>query len=174
MVYRDCKIYGPYQGRDKRFRVVAVYLDGTKRTISYPKYLMEIKINRYLKDHETVDHLDTDVTNNSYENLVIKDRSLHISEDVKRYKNKTFICPECNTFFVLSGSKLNNAINNRRKGRAGPFCSRICSGKYGKNIQTGGTKLNVVLINPDYITNKSTQSLLLETTEVDSPKTGKP
>jgi hypothetical protein len=30
--------------------------------------------------------------------------------------------------FELSGRKLNDAVANRRKGKAGPYCSRSCAG----------------------------------------------
>ena len=169
-MYESYKIYGPYQGKDKRLRIVAVN-NGIKKTVSYPKYLMEMLLGRYLNSNETVDHIDGDFTNNSYENLVIKDRSIHISDDVKRYKDKKFVCPSCNITFILSGRKLHDAIHNKS---AGPFCSRSCAGKYGRNIRDGYQKLKIIKIIPEYTTKKLTQSLLLETVKVDNPKTGKP
>jgi len=58
LVYEDCQIYGPYQSKtDKRLRVV-VREGKTKRTISYPKFLVEKRLNRYLSENEIVDHID--------------------------------------------------------------------------------------------------------------------
>jgi hypothetical protein len=36
MVYENCKIYGPYLGKDKRLRIIVKFSNGTKTTVSYP------------------------------------------------------------------------------------------------------------------------------------------
>jgi len=174
MVYENCKIYGPYiRKQDRRQHIIVIYPDGKRMSISYPKFLMEIRLNRYLKQDDTIDHLDMDIYNNASENLVIKGRREHIIEDVKRLKEQKFICPQCNDQFSLSGKKLHYAISNRQRGKAGPFCSRSCAGKYGKEIQIGArTALKVKEIIPEYTSNKL--SLLEETQEVEAAKTGKP
>ena len=115
---------------------------------------MEIRIGRYLKDNETVDHIDSDFTNNNPENLRIIDRSLHISLDIKRLKEKRFICPICKRSFILSGSKLSVAISNRKRNKAGPMCSRKCAGRYGIMIQSGKSPIDIKLIEPEYYTIK--------------------
>ena len=63
MIYEGWKILGPYYRRDGRGFVVVTKPNGKKSTISYPKYLMEIKLDRYLEKNETVDHDDKDITN---------------------------------------------------------------------------------------------------------------
>ena len=153
MVYENCKIYGPYQGKDKRLRLIIVYPDRSKHTVSYPKYLMEIHLDRYLSANETVDHIDCNFLNNELSNLRILDRSLHSSIDVKRYKPESFKCPICNIDFSLDGKRLHKAIYNRLANKAGPFCGRKCAGKYSKLK----IKLAVKPIIPSHITIKSQQ-----------------
>jgi hypothetical protein len=155
LVYENCKIYGPYQIKNGRKYITVIFPNKKKKNVSYPKYLMEKSLNRYLKDNETVDHIDCDFTNNDLSNLRVLDRSEHVRLDVKRYAEQEFDCPECGISFRLSGRKLHDAIHNRKKGRAGPFCSRSCAGKYSKKIQT--CQINpakVVQITPEYTTLK--------------------
>jgi len=174
MVYENCKIYGPYQSKqDSRLRIFVKFEDGRKTTVSYPKYLMEKHIGRYLTGDETVDHIDCNVLNNEISNLRILPRSEHATIDVKRKKEQDFKCPMCNMKFSLTGGKLHDAIQNRLKGKAGPFCSRSCAGRYGKSIQLGENKMEVVEIIPVYTTIKSDESLDKETYQVDIAKTVK-
>lgn len=44
-----------YHGKDGRLRV---YVKETKKTISYPKYLMEKELGRALLPNEAVHHID--------------------------------------------------------------------------------------------------------------------
>lgn len=154
MVYENCRIYGSYdRNQDDRLTVVIVYPNGKKKTVSYPKYLMEVHLGRYLNKDETVDHLDGNPRNNNLDNLVVKPRKEHVLEDVKRLKEQEFICPWCGGKFKLVGKKLHNAIANRYKNKAGPFCSKSCAGKYGRALQLGHMdKLEVKLIKPEYTT----------------------
>ena len=74
------KVYGPYTRSDGRKHVVLVSHneDGSikkKITVSYPKYLMEKKLNRYLVDDETVDHINEDKTFDEHHNLQILPRA---------------------------------------------------------------------------------------------------
>ena len=61
MVYENCRIYGPYdRNQDNRLTVVVVYPDGRKKTVSYPKYLMETHLERYLdKEVREIDQIYT-------------------------------------------------------------------------------------------------------------------
>jgi len=156
MVYENCRIYGPYdRNQDNRLTVVIVYPNGEKKTVSYPKYLMEVHLGRYLDEDETVDHLDGNPRNNNLDNLVIKPRKEHVLEDVKRLKEQEFICPWCGGKFKLVGARLSKAISNRKTGFAGPFCSKSCASKYGRAVQLGRMeKLEVKEIDQIYTTYK--------------------
>ena len=70
------KIYGPYLRKDGRKHVVIINDDGTSCTRSYPRLLLEQKLGRPLLDTETVDHIDGDFTNDSFENLRVLSRSM--------------------------------------------------------------------------------------------------
>jgi hypothetical protein len=139
------KIYGPYTGKDGRQRII-VYENGKRTTVSYPKYLLEQKLSRPLLPDETCDHIDGDFTNNSLDNLQVLSRIDNIRKhaSLKPREIGTFTCPECLVSFT---THMKDARHNRKKGKAGPFCSRSCAGKYGQRLNKtfrGGKK------NPNY------------------------
>lgn len=130
MVYENCTIYGPYRRPDNREHIIAISPDGSRKTVSYPKYLMEVHLDRYLdSDLETVDHKDNNFNNNNLNNLRILPRLEHATLDTYRLKSQTFTCSICNTDFTLSDRKLHDAFQARLKGKSGPYCSRSCAGK---------------------------------------------
>jgi hypothetical protein len=136
-VYIDCKIYGPYTRKDGRKHICVLFSDGSRTTVSYPKYLMEKHLNRYLNDDETVDHIDRDFTNDEISNLRVVGRKEHASDDAKRRKSSDGICIWCKS--SISFTEINKRLKNKRK--SGPFCSRKCSGQYGASILHGGKKV---------------------------------
>lgn len=99
-MYDGKKLYGPYTRADGRQIVVLRSPGGTRNdndqvTVSYPKYLMEMKLGRYLEEDETIDHIDEDFRNNDLSNLRILKRSDHSrSHAVRRIPTK-HICPVC-------------------------------------------------------------------------------
>jgi predicted RNA-binding Zn-ribbon protein involved in translation (DUF1610 family) len=150
-MYDNCKVYGPYDRKDGRQHVIVIFKDGSRKTVSYPKYLVEKRLDRYLTDDETVDHLDGDPSN-----LQVLSRSEHIKLDVKRLNVQQFPCPMCGEEFELVGPKLSKAIQNRKQGKSGPFCGRSCAGKYGAEVQNGRMgSLDVEEIDPEYSTLKN-------------------
>jgi hypothetical protein len=54
----------------------------------------------------------------------------------------------------LEGNKLRWALDRNEKGKTGPFCSRVCAGKYGKQVQLGGPKLPLKKTKKLYTTRK--------------------
>ena len=137
MIYENIiKIYGPYLGKDGRYRIVLKKNNGTKQTISYPKYLMEVFLGRYLEANETVDHIDGNPLNNKLSNLRVLDRKEHCTNDCIRNNNIIVTCTYCGKTFEIKGSKLHNR-NRLDRHQSGYFCSRSCSGKYGRKIQLG-------------------------------------
>lgn len=137
MIYEDLlKIRGPYKSnKDNRLRCILVFKDGTTKGISYPKYLMEIHLDRYLTENETVDHIDGNPLNNEISNLRFLDRTQHCINDVYRNSDITVTCTYCGKEFTIPGSKIHNR-NRKDRHQSGYFCSRKCSGKYGKEIQS--------------------------------------
>lgn len=132
------KIYGPYTRKDGRQHVIEYKKHKGKtvrRTISYPKYLLERELGTIPSDL-TVDHLDRNFNNNSLSNLKLIPRAEHSKLDAIRVYYGTANCVWCERKFALTKGQSNNGS------KAGPFCSRSCSGKYGAYIQNGGSLLN--------------------------------
>lgn len=128
------KVYGPYKRRsDGRQIVVVKDDDGYSRTISYPKWLLELQLGRKLDPNlETVDHLDSNFDNNDLSNLRIVPRSEHSADDTRRVKPVKFKCAWCKKEFERSPRLVRDKA---RKNKAGPFCSRNCAGKYSRKLQ---------------------------------------
>jgi hypothetical protein len=154
-VYKNAKILGPYKSKtDKRSRVVVVLPSGKRLPMSYVKYLAEKRLGRRLKSNETVDHKDGNKENDDIKNLRVRDRAAHASLDIRRLRVRKFTCPNCRKGFKLKEGKLSDAIKWRNKGKVGPFCSRNCAGKYGKNVQMGSRRLIPRTIKPRYTSRK--------------------
>lgn len=129
-IYEDYKLVNVYiRNYDLRIKV---YLRNIKTNeiirMSYPKYLMECHLNRYLNEDETVDHIDKNPLNNIISNLQVLKRKEHNILDAKRVKECFFICPICNKKFSLSKGKLNSVLFKLKQipNYTGPYCSKKC------------------------------------------------
>lgn len=93
-----------------------------------------------------VHHKDEDPTNNSLGNLELKEKIKHLSDHNTRiFKPFTMNCIGCSKPILFTKEKDRNRRANAKRNKAGPFCSRICSGKYGKSEQLRrNSKLNAV------------------------------
>lgn len=144
MVYENCKLYGPYLSKkDNRLRCVIIFNDGHRKTVSYPKYLMEVHLGRYLEENETVDHIDGNPLNNNVDNLQILDRKIHCYDDALRNNDIIVECAYCGKVFSIKGNKVHYR-NRIDRINTGYFCSKQCIGKYGKQIQLGLRKPIIV------------------------------
>lgn len=162
---------GPYLRPDGRKHLIVITANGKKTTLSYPKYLMEVKLQRYLSKDETVDHINRDKTDDRIDNLRVIDRKQHAIEDARRLAVQQFVCPYCKAPFELQNEKLRNAIGNGQKGKTGPFCSKRCAGKYGAAVQQGQMlKLPANSVKPTYTYQGKLQSPVLEIVQVDPAK----
>jgi hypothetical protein len=151
IIEKDFKIYGPYLSDDNRLRCVLVHkITKKKQTMSYPRVIMIKHLQRWLEEDEEVDHIDKNPLNNEITNLQVLIKNDHVKMDVKRLVPVVFSCPSCNNSFSLQGNKLSRAKSARKRGKAGPFCSRECAGRYGANVQNGANKLEVALISDVY------------------------
>lgn len=130
------KVYGPYTRKDGRQHIILYDpITQKRKTISYPKYLIEQYLGRELEADETVDHIDRDFTNNDLSNLQILKRHVHSSLDAYRSVPYKLTCQWCTVEF----ERLPRFEDHSKKqGKKGVFCSRKCAGKYGKYIQQGG------------------------------------
>ena len=154
MVYKDCRILGPHIRPNGRKFVEIIYPDGKRKGMSWPKFVMENRIGRYLTKDETVDHINGDFLDNRPKNLRVMERAQHAKEDIRRLKPQEFECPECKKQFTRSGKRLSWAISGRKRGYAGPFCGLSCAAKDSNKVKRGRPKLKVKQIIPEYTTLK--------------------
>lgn len=129
-MYELAKVYGPYQRPDLRYHVILRYPDDSRVTLSYPRYLMEVKLQRYLSEDEEIHHIDGNITNNSIDNLQILLGKTHRQQHTK-YHSEYWICAYCDKLFEVSAKQVGERTRNLRCGRTikGPYCSRSCNGK---------------------------------------------
>ena len=140
-MYEDCRVYGPYDRKeDNRQHVIIISLDGKRKTLSYPRYVMEINLNRYLTKDEEVHHIDGNEKNNTIFNLVII--PTHVHKRMKRgskfneLAKEIHTCPMCKIEFKLTLEQTRERYyNEERKMIHGPFCSGECVGNFGRTIQ---------------------------------------
>ena len=142
-------MWGPYtRGSDKRQYLSIRYSDGSKSSLSYPKWLAENKYGIAIGDNHT-HHIDNNPDNNDIKNL----QSLSASDHAVLHRKKQregwswFACPMCKHEFQIRPSEYRR--NQLVKGKAGPFCSRHCAGRYGVEIQFGLRKPGQIS-NPKY------------------------
>lgn len=127
------RVHGPYKRQDGRKIVIIVENNGQRRTVSYPKWLLEMQLGRKLDPNlETVDHIDSNFDNNDLANLRIVPREEHSGDDTRRVKNLKFNCAWCGSEFERSPRLIRDKA---KKNRAGPFCSRACAGRYSRMLQ---------------------------------------
>ena len=133
------KVHGPYEIKPSgRQIVIIVNDDKSRRTVSYPKFLMEEHLGRELDpDKETVDHLDFNFDNNDLDNLRIVPRKEHSANDTRRVKLIDLKCSMCGKKFQRSPRLIRD---KSKKGSRGAFCSRKCSGQYARALQLGKIK----------------------------------
>ena len=154
MPYAAYKIYGPYTRKDGR-QIVIARKDKVNLTISYPKFLVETRRGCKLAEGETIDHIDRNTLNNSPDNLQILLRSDHVKLDTKRLSTPIENCLWCKKLFKLTKHQVRNS--RRIKIIAGPFCSRKCSGEYGRALQLNRTEVLSKEIETNYTSRKEIQ-----------------
>ena len=78
-LYTKAYVYTNNEGR----KVIRFKKDGiTVKGMAYSRYLMAVKLGRFLTDEEQVDHIDNDKTNDSIDNLQI----LTAKENTDKYQ----------------------------------------------------------------------------------------
>ena len=125
------KVYGPYRGKDGRWRVVV-----DSKTLSYPRYLIQQSIGRLLHAEEDVHHLDHNPDNNELTNLEIIKVGKHRRQHAVKYIANTEVkCFYCGKLFNLSPLQQRRRQSNSYRRNKGPFCSKHCVGLYGQEQQ---------------------------------------
>ncbi len=128
MVEEGVRIYGPYLRKDGRKHVILIDAVGNRRTVSYPRWLMEQKLGHEVPVELDVHHENEDFTDDSDDNLKLKLHTEHCS-DHSRYPTVliTIICARCSSRALKRSRNIRS--NQYSKKRKGPFCSRHCAGK---------------------------------------------
>jgi len=131
MVDTAMKIYGPYTRRDGRKHVI-IYDGITRRTMSYPKFLLQKFLGRELTKNETADHINNNFTDDRLENLQVLTRGDNIRKSFPGKETLRFECPVCHFFFQREARYYRH--NQISQGKTGPFCSRQCAGRYNAGV----------------------------------------
>jgi len=76
--YEECIVHGPYERKDGRSHVVIIFPDGKRKTVSYPRYLVEIELGYYTKKTDDIHHIDGNYKNNALSNLRVWNKSDHV------------------------------------------------------------------------------------------------
>lgn len=137
------RVYGPYLRKDGRKHVILIYADGSRRTVSYPKWLNEKRLGRELDPNlETTHHKDQNVNNNRHSNLEIKSRAEHSRQHALESPAETVRvrCKQCGHKFTKRA-----CLERRRKKRGmdGPFCNKACLGTWTRAQQLAAGRTNL-------------------------------
>jgi hypothetical protein len=139
--YLGWKVYGPYKRKDGRSHI-CLTLNGSRKTVSYPRFLVETHLGRKLLDSEEVNHLNGNVGDDRLDNFEIIDGTIHRKLHNTKYFDKLAICKQCNINFTLTADIQRSRIQNATE--SGPFCSRECAGRWsttGENKRLGRKQL---------------------------------
>lgn len=128
-----------YRNKENRNFVRIKEADGKYHTHSYARYLMEQHIDRKLNPDEEVHHIDEDKTNDVIKNLEIINSTNHRRHhNPFKYQDTIEKCYICGKNFNVTAKQHRAKFTerNRKPNSIGKyFCSRRCSGIYGKQIQ---------------------------------------
>lgn len=97
--------------------------DGSRTSVSYARYLMSVKLGRFLNPEEHVDHINNNPMDDYIENLQI----LSHAENNRKGRKRTMIqliCPICNSQFEREARQVNHKIAAGKN----LTCSRKCGG----------------------------------------------
>lgn len=126
-----------YVNNEDRRCVTLKTSDGKLTGTTYARYLMSVKLGRFLTDQEEVDHIDNNKTNDDPNNLQIltpeqnrEKQRLHYINNVQQKFD--LACPYCGKDFTLTerdmGEKFYKHYTNNGSGLI--FCSNSCKAKY--------------------------------------------
>lgn len=87
-------IYGPFSRKEDNRKHVILYdtIQNCRKTISFSKLLLELKLGRKLEENETCDHIDEDTTNDNPNNLQVLSRVDNAKKSAPKAKVKVCKC----------------------------------------------------------------------------------
>lgn len=96
----------------------------------YARYLLSVKLGRFLTKNETVDHIDGDKTNNALSNLQILSSADNTRKSHKK-EDYVLICPVCKKAFVRKRTQVSGKQKKIKIKNGELCCSRHCGGIFG-------------------------------------------
>jgi len=111
--YKEVWSKGYVINHKKQGRKYLVLCDEKSRKKSctlYARYLLAVKIGRFLNGDEQVDHIDNDKTNDAIENLQLLTKYQNIKKSVKKRERK-----HGSRFFVYSGCECEKCRATRKR-----------------------------------------------------------
>lgn len=135
----DYELKNTFICKDGRVRAY-IRENGKKKVVSYPRIIMERFLGRRLFPDEQVHHKNENPLDNRIENLEVLHFTEHQRLHAQKYFDKTVKCLYCGKEFLWTALQQRYFHGNKnRKGHnvVGPFCSKSCIGKYGREIQMG-------------------------------------
>ncbi|MCY1288104.1 hypothetical protein D9M68_19690 [compost metagenome] len=133
--YSDRWKNGYLQSHPSGRKYVCLFNSRKDRSIvSYARYLMAVKLGRFLDKSEHVDHKDEDKSNDHPDNLQILTQAENNEKNQKARlkaigKDSFWVilnCPECDSDFIRRPWSVNKAMSENKV----LTCSRSCSSKY--------------------------------------------
>jgi hypothetical protein len=124
--YNEYKLYKVFHQKEQRWYAQLVKTNGERTTVSYARYLMSVKLKRFLTDKEEVDHKDDNKQNDDINNLQLLTKK---ENNEKSQKDVTFIdliCPVCGKEFKRTTQRVLFKLQHGKQ----PCCSRSCGGIY--------------------------------------------
>lgn len=112
--------------KQNRKTVILVNDKNDRSSTQYARYLMAVKLKRFLTQNETVDHIDDDKTNDQLSNLQILTRAENVIKACKQ-PDVQLICPICKTTFYRSLTQISGKKDKAKLNMIA--CSRSCGGK---------------------------------------------
>lgn len=130
--FEKYKVYGPtYHKRIDRYMIFLVSPEH-RTSMTYARYLMCVKEERWLGPEEEVDHIDDNRLNDDIDNLQILTRAENMKKAGRPTTYVDFVCPMCDKLFKLSA---------RQSHKVNPCCSRSCGGKKSALTTRGYTSV---------------------------------
>ena len=111
--------------KENRKTVILFNSRHDRSSTQYARYLLAVKLKRFLSEEETVDHIDNDKTNDELDNLQILSKGDNIRKQSKK-PNVEIICPVCKVIFYRSLTQLRVRKDKLKENRVS--CSRKCGG----------------------------------------------
>lgn len=114
--------------RENRKTLLLFNSKDDRSSTQYARYLLAVKLKRFLTEQETVDHIDSDKTNDDISNLQLMSRLDNLLKSSKQ-PDVELTCPVCKIVFHRSLTQLRGRKDRIEKG--GVTCSRTCGGTLG-------------------------------------------